>query len=257
MSSVEVLRTVEQLSVDWLTRALGAPVRGFEVGPIGTGQVSGTYRVVLDWDGDVSSVVLKIADENPSVRATGVSMGIYEREVYFYGEIAQRLPGSALPHAYAAAYDDDGWFHLLLEDGSPAHPGDQIVGCTPEEARKVVIELARLQASVHGDADLAASTSKDPVVTGLMLDMLLPLYYERFGTRIDDEHRPVVDGLVRCFDTWAADRSEPRGLAHSDFRLDNILFGEDGAARDVTIVDWATLEWGPLTKTCRSSSAAT
>ncbi|WP_182377494.1 phosphotransferase [Nocardioides sp. WS12] len=249
MSSVEVLHSVDDLTHDWLTRALGAPVRSFTVGPIGTGQVSGTFRIVLDWDGDASSVVLKIADADPSVRATGVSMGIYEREVAFYGGIAGRLPSTALPRSYVAEYDDvDGWFTLLLEDGSPAHPGDQIVGCSPEEARKVVIELARLQASVHGDPELAATISKDPVVTGLMLEMLLPLYYERFGTRIDDTHRPVVDQLVQSFDTWAADRSEPRGLAHSDFRLDNILFGEEGAARDVTIVDWATLEWGPLTK---------
>ena len=40
-----------------------------------------------------------------------------------------------------------------------------------------------------------------------------------------------------------AERPEPRGLAHADYRLDNLLFGEHGAPRPLTVVDWQTVGW--------------
>ncbi len=35
------------------------------------------------------------------------------------------------------------------------------------------------------------------------------------------------------------------GLVHGDYRLDNMLFGTDGADRPLTVVDWQTVSWGP------------
>ena len=35
------------------------------------------------------------------------------------------------------------------------------------------------------------------------------------------------------------------GLVHGDYRLDNMLFGESGADRPLTVVDWQTVTWGP------------
>ena len=32
---------------------------------------------------------------------------------------------------------------------------------------------------------------------------------------------------------------------HGDYRLDNMLFGEPGADRPLTVVDWQTVTWGP------------
>ncbi len=32
---------------------------------------------------------------------------------------------------------------------------------------------------------------------------------------------------------------------HGDYRLDNMLFGADGADRPLTVVDWQTVTWGP------------
>jgi Ecdysteroid kinase-like family len=32
---------------------------------------------------------------------------------------------------------------------------------------------------------------------------------------------------------------------HGDYRLDNMLFGEAGAERPLTVVDWQTVSWGP------------
>ena len=32
---------------------------------------------------------------------------------------------------------------------------------------------------------------------------------------------------------------------HGDYRLDNMLFGRPGSLRDLTVVDWQTVTWGP------------
>ena len=54
--------------------------------------------------------------------------------------------------------------------------------------------------------------------------------------------------MVASFDAYlaaeaAADRVH--GLVHGDYRLDNMLFGEPGADRPLTVVDWQTVTWGP------------
>ena len=39
--------------------------------------------------------------------------------------------------------------------------------------------------------------------------------------------------------------SRIKGLVHGDYRLDNMLFGRPGSRRDLTVVDWQTVTWGP------------
>ena len=46
---------------------------------------------------------------------------------------------------------------------------------------------------------------------------------------------------VESLDGWIADRRPPLGLVHGDYRLDNMLFGVDDAARRFVAVDWQTV----------------
>ena len=58
--------------------------------------MSECYRVELTYaDGDAgpSSVVLKVAATDPVSRQTGLALGLYEREVRFYTDIAPNLGG--------------------------------------------------------------------------------------------------------------------------------------------------------------------
>ena len=41
------------------------------------------------------------------------------------------------------------------------------------------------------------------------------------------------------------ERDAIQGLVHGDYRLDNMLFGLEGADRALTVVDWQTVSWGP------------
>ena len=60
----------------------------------------------------------------------------------------------------------------------------------------------------------------------------------------------MCERLVATLDAYLAQEGEsggPRGLVHGDYRLDNMLFGEAGAERPLTVVDWQTVTWGPAT----------
>src|SRR5207302_3559702 len=135
-----VLRRPQELTPAWLSAALGCDaIEQIEVERIGTGQMSESRRVRIayaDGDGNVEneraprvrpvSVVIKTASEDEASRATGVGLGVYEREVRFYRELAPRI-GGPLANCYAAVIDPvEGWFTLVLEDVVDGVQGDQI-----------------------------------------------------------------------------------------------------------------------------------
>src|SRR3954453_16836716 len=128
-----VVRGIGELSAEWLGEVLGRDIQSFECERIGTGQMSVNYRVTLD--GGADTVVVKLAATDQSSRATGVGLGAYEREIRFYRELAERIGGPVVG-CNAALFDPaEGWFTVVLEDVSPATQGDQIAGCSVEQAR--------------------------------------------------------------------------------------------------------------------------
>jgi hypothetical protein len=245
------LRRVEELDGPWLATALGSgPLACFEVHEIGTGQMSESHRVALRYEDAAqpgpATVVLKLAAADPTSRATGMGMGIYEREIRFYREIAPRL-GGPLADCLLAVHDPaDGWFTLLLEDCAPALVGDQIAGCSISEARLALRELARLHAPAFEDQTLAASSwlNRPSPVDQALVSQLLPAFLDRYGDRIAAEHRALCERFVQRLDGWLQERPGPQGLVHGDFRLDNLLFGQAGSPRPLTVVDWQTVGWG-------------
>lgn len=242
------------LTADWLTEVLpGDPVRDFTVERIGTGQMSECYRIALEYAPDASgpaSVVIKVAAADPTSRQTGLALGLYEREVRFYTDIAPRLTGP-VAHCHHAAIDPaTGVFDLVLDDAAPAVVGDEIGGATTDQALLAVTELGRLHAPLLGDPTLAGADwlNREAPVSGELLSGLYAAFTERYGRSMTDEQRGVCDALVAGFDRYLAAESapdRPKGLVHGDYRLDNLLFGQAGARRPVTVVDWQTVTWGP------------
>lgn len=242
------------LTAEWLTMVLGAgPVTDFRSERIGTGQMSECYRVHLtfaDGSGGPASVVLKVAATDPSSRQTGLALGLYEREVRFYTDIAPGLPGPVAP-CYHAAYDaETGAFDLLLGDAAPAVVGDEIRGATAEEARIALAELGRVHGPLLGNEALADAEwlNREAPLNQALISQLWAGFADRYGEAIAPEHRAVCERLVAVFDAYleaegAEDR--PHGLIHGDYRLDNMLFGQPGADRALTVVDWQTVTWGP------------
>ncbi len=253
----EVLERPDDLTASWLTDKIGAgAVADFSVERIGTGQMSECYRVQLTYaDPDTAgprSVVLKVAATDPVSRQTGLALGLYEREVCFYRDIAPGLTGSQggpiAPCYHAAVDSSTGAFALLLGDAGPAVVGDEIAGATTEQARLGVVELGRLHGPLLGDAALAAADwlNRESPLNQSMITPLYAGFVDRFGEQIAPEHRLVCERLVGAFDGYVeAEAGQPRGLVHGDYRLDNMLFGTAEADRALTVVDWQTVSWGP------------
>ncbi|MGA7054716.1 MAG: hypothetical protein WBZ37_26300, partial [Mycobacterium sp.] len=120
----QVIERPSDLTASWLADAIGAGViADFGVERIGTGQMSECYRVELTYDeaeadpetdrnaaaGRPGSVVLKVAATDPMSRQTGAALGLYEREVRFYQDVAPRLGGPIAP-CYHASVDAAGVF---------------------------------------------------------------------------------------------------------------------------------------------------
>ena len=244
------------LTHDWLTATLGAgTVCQFTVERIGTGQMSECYRIGLSYlEPDTwtrpGSVVLKVAATDPVSRRTGLALGLYEREVRFYREIAPRL-GGTIARCYHAAIDVcTGVFDLLLDDAGPATVGDEIAGATTEQALLSVTELGRLHGCLLGDTALADAPwlNREAPLDQAMITPLYAGFIERYADQIAPAHRTVCERLIGAFDGYLPQetaRDAIQGLVHGDFRLDNLLFGDAGANRAMTVVDWQTVSWGP------------
>lgn len=253
-SEAPVLRLPDELTNEWLANALGAgPIDAFGIESIGTGQMSESRRVSIEYAGGAdagpATVVLKTASEDQNSRSAGVGLGVYDREVRFYTELAPRLgAGGPLAECHLAVIDpEEGWFTLLLEDVSPAVQGDQIAGCTAEQARLALHALATLHAPVFADPQLGATPwlNQENVLGQALMTQLLPAFLERYGERVSPEHQEVCRRFVASLDGWVADRRPPLGLVHGDYRLDNMLFGGERAPRRFVVVDWQTVSWGP------------
>ncbi|KUI38395.1 phosphotransferase [Mycobacterium sp. IS-1496] len=250
-----VIERPSDLTAEWLTTVLGAgAVTGFGFERIGTGQMSECYRVSLAYADTATagpeSVVLKVAATDPNSRQTGLALGLYEREVRFYTDIAPGLPGPVAPCYHAAYNGETGAFDLLLGDAAPAVVGDEIRGATVEQAALALAELGRVHGPLLGDAALADADwlNRESPMNQALIGQLWAGFADRYGDAIAPEHRAVCERLVAVFDAYldaegAPER--PHGLIHGDYRLDNMLFGQPGADRPLTVVDWQTVTWGP------------
>lgn len=243
------------LTVGWLTAAIGAGrVDGFTVERIGTGQMSECYRIGLSYEErsrGPSSVVLKVAATDPVSRRTGLALGLYEREVRFYAEVAPGLIARSGPIArcYHRAHEPEtGFFTLLLDDAAPAEVGDEIRGATLAEATLALSQLGRLHAPLIGSETLAEAgwLNRETPVNQELITALYAGFDARYGDAITAGQRDVCRRLVDAFDAYAAQESgRLQGLVHGDYRLDNMLFGRPGSLRELTVVDWQTVTWGP------------
>lgn len=219
--------------------------------PLGTGQVADTYRVNFDVDSEPRSLVLKLTPESEVSAAAGVDDRSYVREVTFYQTLAPTLAIN-VPQCLRAEVDDEGReFALLLEDLAPCRPGDQLIGCTVDEAAAVLSEAAKLHAPRWGDASLASlawlppSPDRPPAVVQAM-----SAAFDAFGKRYRDMLDDEVLGLGRRFfdrlpEFFAALKDSPWTIQHGDFRPDNLVFEAGGGARPIVVVDWQTVQRGP------------
>ncbi|MGZ6780234.1 MAG: DUF7064 domain-containing protein, partial [Mycobacterium sp.] len=132
---------------------------------------------------------------------------------------------------------------------APAVVGDEIRGATVDQATLAMAELGRLHAPLLGQTAMAdvGWLNRESPVNQALIAALYAGFAERYRDHIAPAHREVCERLVACFDAFLAQESAKgvHGLVHGDYRLDNMLFGQPGADRPLTVVDWQTVTWGP------------
>lgn len=249
------------LTAAWLTRALAASghldgerVTEVTLTPIGTGQMSESLRLNLRYDRATKlprTMVAKLPAASETSRTTAKLLRSYENEIRFYQEIAPGLP-MRTPEAFFADIDgESASFVLLLEDLSPARPGDQLAGCSPELAKIAVDELVKLHAPKWGDPSLESLEwlHRDRVANQTFLLAVLPGLWDSFLTRyasdINDDIRRAGDDLFTHLEAYVFADSAPWSIIHGDYRLDNLLFGPLRGGAGVAVVDWQTCTHGP------------
>jgi hypothetical protein len=246
----------------WLAAALGERAMGTEAELvatearlIGTGQVGENVRITLTWSGPGAdraprSVVVKLPSTSEVSRTTAAATRTYVREVGFYRDLRPQVD-IRTPAPFVITEDRAAnHFVLVMEDITPSRAGDQLSGCTPDEAALAVTECARLHGSTWGRDDLLAldwlDTPSDPGIEDRVA--LYRAVFDGFAARYADRLTPAELDLGRWLDEHLGDllRVErgTRCCVHGDFRLDNLLFGTGPAAPPLTTVDWQTIGYG-------------
>ncbi len=235
----------------WLEQKLGAPagsLAGFSAKSIGTGQMSLSFRVRLDWKGGEgpASIVAKCPSADAGTRAIAAALGSYALELGWYRELADKI-GVACPKClHLEANADESEFVLLLQDLAPAQQGDQLAGASVAQIEAALKQAARLHAPYWGDPRLddIAWLQPKPQVDAMVRQMLAPLYAqfrERYAARIAPDLLALGGELVARTATYFETSPKARTIQHRDLRIDNILFSPDGGAY---VVDWQTLGLG-------------
>lgn len=236
---------IDDLTKDWLTCALGRIVANVDKQQIGTGQIADSVRLTITYD-DASnaSLVAKVTSAVEASRRAALMTRTYEREVGFFAELAGELP-IRTPRCYWTGFDaNTAAYCVLLEDLAPAEQGDQMRGCTVDQAAAAVDELALLHGPLWnaGDLDgrftwLARGSGTSEPGTGSLIQALLPGFLERYEARLPTD---VVELAQRVVPQLAATTPSQAAhtVVHGDFRNDNLMFGHpDGR---VCVLDWQT-----------------
>ncbi len=248
--TVPIITEPEELTPQWLTAALGRQVDDVEREQVGTGQIGTCFRLALTGDPELPETVLvKLPAADPAARA--LVIGAYAIELRFYREIAPTV-AIRVPAVHHQAIDEEtGAFALVMEDLAPAVQGDQVAGCTPDQARAAAVNLAGLHGPRWCDPTLtdveglAIQGPEDAALLGEFYGPALEIFLDGLGPRLEPA---TVETLLRTRDlaeAWTLGRAERFGLVHGDYRLDNLMFDPDGAGDGgVTAVDWQTLSLG-------------
>jgi hypothetical protein len=250
---VPIPRRPADVTPAWLSAVVGTDVRAVDVTPIGTGQTGATYRVSAIYATDqpelAATFALKLSAQDDAVRER-VALG-YRSEVEFYTDVAGAV-AIPVPGCFHSDISADGAdFALLLADMAPAVQGDQIAGCSEQEARRAVEALAGLHGPSWCDPvwlDLPSISMPKPgddaAAKGLgdVAVMAADITIDKLGARVSTQDKETLTAAMGLVTPWLLAERDRFALMHGDYRLDNMLFDPDRTR--VTVVDWQTMGVG-------------
>ena len=257
MSGQRVPNSLQDITPCWLTGALhddgqraDASVTGFSAEAIaeGKGFMSQLFRLRLDYHSDPAdmprTIIVKLPSADPLLRTVFDRLGQNRREVNFYRELATSVAIPTPRSYYCGVNADTGNTILLLEDMSYARQGDSVAGCSLDEARRCIGQLARFQAA-WWDSPLLHQLHWMP-----FKDAEAAVYQETYAGAWESLVKKAGDlipvGLRVLGNRLAPDvpaiksklSSPPMTVVHGDYRLDNFFFSTKGDCYSVVVMDW-------------------
>ena len=261
----DIPASIDAVTPAWLTRVLhdagalpaAGSVRGRNATQIGqgVGLMGEIFRVELEYGGDggdaPASVVVKLPATAEANRAQGVALGMYEAEVRFYAELGPRTP-SGLPTIYRSAIEPGtADFVIVMEDLGRLSLVDQATGMSVAQAGAAVRVLAEVHAAWWGKVETPELEWIPSMVHDRirMVDGILPQVWPGFAAAFADA---LPEGGLELGEAFSRSYfklqegfvTRPWTLAHQDYRVENMLFG-DPSADEVVVIDWQGLGRGP------------
>jgi hypothetical protein len=230
-----------------------ATLLALQATPLGNGMVGTSIRYALTYEGDAgqapASVVGKFPALDTTSRQSGAAMLLYLRETSFYREVAPKV-GIRTPRVLANLFDPATHdFVLLFEDLTPARGGDQLFGCSVEDAALAMREIAQLHAPFWGHASvdqmpwLSLPEPAAAAIEGMFPD-IANMFRERFAAHLEREVMAAAMKLVPLAHQLLFPAPSQPTIIHGDFRLDNVLFDAKGGAWPLATLDWQTVTRG-------------
>ena len=227
---------IDDIDDDWLSQAMGVPVRAADITDIGTGvgMIGAIYRATLEGDCP-DTVVIKLPGLDETARFTAQILRLNIREVGFYRELAAESP-IRVPHCHFGAVDTDTHqFVLVLEDVGSHRAVSQIEGMGRADAEQAVDELAGWHAHWWGRAGPIVERGTAMAIHDPIYPMLLPPVFSdgwakvRGAMNVPRSVEMVADGWVEALPKMLGSLSTtPSTLVHGDYRADNMFFDDDG-----------------------------
>lgn len=255
--------SAREMTTEWLTEVLadagigdGAAIVDMSLTSIGTGQVGENVRFELTWSEQASglpaSVVGKFPSQSEISRSTAALTGTYVHEVGFYRDLAAQVAISVPSVHYVAGDAEANDFVLIMADIRGAVQGDQLNGCTLEQAELAVDQAAALHGPTWGVTEhiealdwVSVPDMERARGRAELYQMVFPGFEARYASVMSAEDldfgRHMGEHLLPLAE---ATMSGPRCLTHNDYRLDNMLFGVEPDCAPVTVVDWQTVSVG-------------
>ena len=241
----------------WLTRSLnagrssgGPSVTGYTAEPLaeGKGFMNQLFRLRLHFDSypadPPDTVIVKLPSADPLLRTVFDKLGQNRREVGFYRNLANSTQ-MATPGVHHSALDQaTGNTVLLLEDLSTLRQGDSVAGCTLDDARLCIGQMARFQAfwwdsMLLENLDWMPLRKSDAGAYEQINSGAWAALMEKAGDGMPPGLRVLGDHLitdVRRIKTRLT--RPPRTVVHGDYRLDNCFFSTGSNSQQVVVIDW-------------------
>jgi hypothetical protein len=244
---------MEEVSLEWIEECVGSGnLNSINLIPMGegVGMMSSMSVIELDWKEPTelpTSLVLKLAAENDTNRAVSKQFNLYLKEVNYYNDLAP-LTTARCPKIYASKIDKEHNFFLLMEDVSSYRMGSQVEGASVEECKLCVDFLVNLHASFWNQLtdigwlpNMAGSDNATNMAIGCSAGW--PQVQKIFGEFIPDNIESQREKYLTAIPKLQERLDQhPKTLIHGDFRMDNMLFGQESMHDDLLVVDFQ----GPL-----------